>query len=53
MVPADGAFDRAFEVATYSLNTSSWEKGNQHVLYVRATDQGNHTGPVSAIYVLH
>ena len=51
MLPADGSFDRAFEIATCRLDTSGWAQGSQHVLYVRATDQGNQTGPVSAVYV--
>ena len=45
----DGAFNSAEEVATYWLDTSSWQ--GKHVLYFQATDSDGNVGPVSALYV--
>ncbi|KAL3915152.1 MAG: hypothetical protein SGILL_005781 [Bacillariaceae sp.] len=54
MQPDDGGTfgDRTFEVAAYTLDTTSWDVDEQHTLYIRATDAANHTGPVSAVFVV-
>lgn len=49
MEPMDGVFDSTEELATYSLDISSWK--GRHVVYFQATDTDGNTGPVSAVYV--
>jgi carboxypeptidase T len=44
------SFDQVQETATLVLDTSTWEKGIRHVLYVQATDTEGYSGPVSAMY---
>ncbi len=51
MNPSDGFFDSPMEEVTAYINTSSWEAGSTHTIYVRGQDSANNWGAAHSAVV--
>ncbi|ADY26658.1 Carboxypeptidase A., Aqualysin 1 [Deinococcus proteolyticus MRP] len=50
MTAADGSFGSTSEAVRASVNTAGLSQG-RHLIYMRGTDSGGNTGPVSAVFL--